>query len=529
MIEAPTDDMRLSCGEELVTLGPQLRLKKNIFQGLVLPLSDTSQVAGVLARIKHVPRLRKFQHFPHALRVRRASITSNSSNGPEERADIEELQRKKCYRVSEDVGVFETWEDDGEGGVGDRLLHLLQRWQVENVVLLVARQDDSLCGRLIGAELFKLNVEAAKLALEQYYLENIKPSDAAKMQLMEAAPTSTPGGPYQPLSARSQQENDRESSSSHPIASVCLMTSETIPSWPLKHQPTSDGGGRKGVRQGRINHFLNRRASGSKSTSKASTDPAVEMHNPLSIGRNQYDLEVTDENADVTHASGGIEWLGISRDELLKLKSIRVPVKELHYLFMCIVILLEKPPESRKMRAKPTPKQQEEFTPTNFSWMKCRETLHQSYYWSERLRGLHGSKLAKSQVTALRALFQEPSFNENAFIRISVASVKIFSWLQRLLDEYDEMELGLRDQQGPPRAEVEIEIATPSSSSKSPVGQQKLQPRPPPQIQLSQEKEQQLTKEFFLHGLASTANGSSIAPHAVKIVDKGRLFNHASR
>lgn len=520
--------MRLSCGEELVTLGPQLRLKKNTFQGLVLPLSDVNQASSALARVKQVPRLRKFQHFPHALRVRRSSIIS-SGNGPEER---EELQRKTSYRVSEDPGVFETWEDDNEGGVGDRLLHLLQRWQVENVVVLVARQDDSLCGRLIGAELFKLNVEVAKLALEQYYLENIKPSDAAKLELMEATPTNTPGGPYQLLSARSQQENDGESSSSQPTAPVCLMTSDTIPSWPIKHQPTSDGG-RKGVRQGRINHFLNRRASGSKPKSKAASDPAAgeQARNPLSIGRNQHDLELTNENADVTHASGGIEWLGISRDELLKLKSIRVPVKELHYLFMCIVILLEKPPEARKMRAKPTPKQQEEFTPMNFSWMKCRETLHQSYYWNERLRGLHGSKLAKSQVTALRAFFQEPSFNENAFIRISVASVKIFAWLQRLLDEYDEMELGLRDQQGPPHADVEVEIEseTPSSPPKSPVGQQKLQPRPPPPQH--EKEEQQLAKEFYLHGLTSTANSSSSsrAPHAVKIVDKGRLFNHASR
>ncbi|TYZ68592.1 hypothetical protein PybrP1_010080 [[Pythium] brassicae (nom. inval.)] len=52
----------------------------------------------------------------------------------------------------------ETWEDDGESGVGDHLLHL-QCWQVENVALIVARQDDSLCGRLIGAELFKLALQ----------------------------------------------------------------------------------------------------------------------------------------------------------------------------------------------------------------------------------------------------------------------------------------------------------------------------------------------------------------------------------
>lgn len=527
--------MRLRCGGDgddalVVTLGPQLRLKKNTFQGLVVQLSGPSassfvaNTSTLLDNLKRVPRLRKFQHFPHALRVRRVAVGSNRGDGPES----DELARSKtCYRTPTDPSVLETWEDDGESGVGDRLLHLLQRWQVENVAVLVARQDDSLCGRLIGAELFKLMIEAAKLALEQYYMENIKPSDAAKIELMEAVPANVPGGPYQPLSARQP-----EAMSPHQPA-VCLMTSDTIPSWPAKHHPTSDGGGKKGVRLGRVNHFLHHRTSNAKATSKPSGTAAAQDNNsnnnanPLSVGRNsqlQPEDESNSDDTDVTHASGGIEWLKISRDELLKLKSIRVPVKELHYLFMCIVILLEKPPK-QSLKAKPTAKQQEEFTPANFSWMRCREILHQSYYWSERLRDLRGSKLDKAQVTALRAIFQEPSVNEPALMRISVASVKIYSWLQRLLDEYDELELGLHDQRP---QEIPIETCAPSSPVKSPSlptpspskqTRQKLQPRPPTMpLQSRDKEEQQLAKDFF----ASHSNKT-------KIVDKGRLFNHASR
>lgn len=503
--------MRLRCGDEMLTLGPLLRLKKNTFQGLVLPLPEARHALALLDRVKLVPRLRKFQHFPHALRVRRSLRSDDSSSAPELDA-LEERQRSKCYRVSPDTDVLESWDDDSECGVGDRLLHLLQRWQVENVAVLVARQDDSLCGRLIGPELFKLMVEAAKLALEEYYVEHIKPTDAAKIELMEVAPADTPGGPYQPLSAR--QRDDADSTSPHTsnqsqtatAAAVCLMTSDTIPSWPAKHQPTSDGGGRKGVRQGRINHFLHQRVSRTKPFEDAAS---VLANNPLSVGH----APLPDARDDVTHASGGIDWLHISRDELLKLKSIRVPVKELHYLFMCVVVLLEKPPKQAR-KAAPTPKQQEEFTPANFSWLKCRDVLHQSHVWSERLKTLRGSELTKAQVTALRAIFQEPSVNATALLRVSVASVKIFAWLQRLLDEYDELELGLHEQG--PAVSLAHDTPLPTSSLQASAA---LQPRPPATSDTHNE-EQQLATEFHAHSRKS---------HGVKIVDRGRMFANASR
>uniref|UniRef100_K3X7A5 Uncharacterized protein n=1 Tax=Globisporangium ultimum (strain ATCC 200006 / CBS 805.95 / DAOM BR144) TaxID=431595 RepID=K3X7A5_GLOUD len=521
--------MRVRYAEEgLVTLGPQLRFKKNTFQGLVMQLTSTAQVPQLIPNMKQVPRLRKFQTFSHALRIRSRSSGNSSSRANARRPEVDgdeqvpQQQRKNpCYRASEDPGVHETWNDDGEMGVGDRLLHLLQRWQVENVVLLVARQDDSLCGHLIGAELFKLMLEAAKLALEQYYMENIKASDAAKMELMTTATSeSTPGGPYQPLSVRRQEEQKQQH------AAVCLMSSDTIPSWPVKHQPTPDGGGRKGVRQGRINHFLNRKA-----TSSNDSKIAKEPHLAISIGMNQDDHQTPEESggdtSDVIHISGGIDWLKISRDELLKLKSIRVPVKELHYLFMCLIVLLEKPQE-KIVKAKPTLKMHEEFTPANFSWMRCRDILQQAHVWSEHLRDLHGAMLMKSQVTALRAVFQEPSFNEVAFIRISVASVKIFTWLQRLLDEYDEMELGLLRDQGPQMLPTATEAHSPSSppsKQRSPNGKQtQLQPRPPPVAVASashnNDDEQRLANEFYRH---------ASKPPKTKIVDPGRLFLSTQR
>ncbi|TYZ68585.1 hypothetical protein PybrP1_010073, partial [[Pythium] brassicae (nom. inval.)] len=130
--------MRRHCGGGddalALTFGPKVRVKKNSFQGLVVQLSGqdvciVANTATLVDKLKRLPHLRKFQHFPHAVRVRRATVPASGAE-----PEIEEcLRTKACYRTPTDPCVLETWEDDGENGVGDRLLHLLQRWQVENI------------------------------------------------------------------------------------------------------------------------------------------------------------------------------------------------------------------------------------------------------------------------------------------------------------------------------------------------------------------------------------------------------------
>ncbi|OWZ05820.1 hypothetical protein PHMEG_00022019 [Phytophthora megakarya] len=210
------------------------------------------------------------------------------------------------------------------------------------------------------------------------------------------------------------------------------MSSDTVPTWPKHHHPTSDGGGRKGVKQGRINHFRHKEMAAAERNQETERAEAIIS------------------NEGITHVfsakrTGSLEWLGISREEWRKLRSIRVPVRELHYLFMCLVILLEIPIEQcNARRSKPISKRQEQFMPSDFSWAHCRQMLHKASEWSYRLRAVRGSTLASSQVSALRAIFQEPTFSEGAFVRSAGgAGTKIFVWLQKLLDEYDEREIGL--------------------------------------------------------------------------------------
>lgn len=483
-----------------MTIGPTLSINKNTFVAVVVRVAACQQLSEAFDRVKSLPRLRHFQSFPCAARV----CSSNNANGSTPAIHPEDSRESTTAGFlapkpalwpmpapsNPSEIVYESWEDDQQLGAGDRLLHLLQRWQVENILLVVARCDSSLSRRLIGPEVYKLVLEAAKLALENYYLESMKPSEAAKLELLEnSMPNATPVQP-QPT--------------------VCVMDTDTIPSWPKHHQPTSDGGGRKGVKQGRINHFMHRRES-PRHAQSALKSPQSPSNNDVATASSPTNCDLA---VDGSGSSSGIEWLGISRDEWLQLRAIRVPVKELHYLFMCLVVLLEAPPELKaSKKAAPTPKMQEEFIPSDFSWQRCREILHQSTTWGPRLHLLRGSTLAKSQVTAIRAIFQEPSFTSEAFVRVSIASAKIFAWLQRLLDQYDEKDLGIIPNQ---QAEESVTVIStnpavetpPSPGRKSPV----MKKPSPPDAKIG---------EF--DGLLSLSR----PPKTPKIVDRGRLFGNS--
>ncbi|RLN63776.1 hypothetical protein BBJ28_00011111 [Nothophytophthora sp. Chile5] len=465
MSSSPRSSSRSSSSRR-VTLGPQLLLKKNTFQGLVIPVAPSQQQqridAIITEELAKQPRLRKFQEFPRASRLRTAVRNDNNGGATE---------------------LVEQCEDDGLPGVGDRLLYLLQRWQVTGLVLVVAHRDASLSGRLLGgAELFKLSTEAAKLALEQHYVDSV--AEAAKVSAAAAE--------------LEQQGQAATKQSQQVVPAVCIMSSDTVPTWPRHHQPTSDGGGRRGVKQGRINHFRHREL--------VAADPS------------QQEEQV--EESSSGGGCGGLEWLGVSREEWRKLRGIRVPVRELHYLFMCLVVLLEPPAEQRGdgRRAKPTPKQQEQFVPTDFSWVRCRHVLHKSTEWSPRLRVLRGSSLAASQAAALRAIFQEPTFTESAFVRIAGgAGAKLFTWLQRLLDEYDEMDLGLL------RIDVEADAASPLPALESPEEDQNGEEGLDPQ----EEKEPRDQKGAETSSELLSADKWPRSPPGrkpLKIVDPGRLF-----
>ena len=94
--------------------------------------------------------------------------------------------------------VQEGYEDSNELGAGDKLLHLLNKWDIQNVVLIVTRQvpcvsssntqntiassmaviitmqDAGVPGRL-GQQRFRVLLDRAKAVLEQCYLDAMEP------------------------------------------------------------------------------------------------------------------------------------------------------------------------------------------------------------------------------------------------------------------------------------------------------------------------------------------------------------------
>ena len=73
-----------------------------------------------------------------------------------------------AYRLA-DGG--EGSDDGGDVGTGQKLLDLLRRWDVENVALMVTRDDSQslVSSDVLGAKRFKLSLDCAKIVLEACY------------------------------------------------------------------------------------------------------------------------------------------------------------------------------------------------------------------------------------------------------------------------------------------------------------------------------------------------------------------------
>ncbi|RHY33313.1 hypothetical protein DYB32_001732 [Aphanomyces invadans] len=177
--------------------------------------------------------------------------------------------------------------DDGQTiGAGDKLLQVLRRWQVCNAVVVVNRLDRSLTGGLIGAQTYKLIVESAKLALEQFALDSLQPSEAAKLALQDVSSNQNGAGVV-------------------PHLTVQEMTYAGAPT-------NMVNGTVQRSKQGRINHF-------------------------------QGAQEGENNDRAMSNRPKSLERLGISKDDLAALKVVRMPPKELHLVLVCVGVLLHVP------------------------------------------------------------------------------------------------------------------------------------------------------------------------------------------
>ncbi|OQR83861.1 hypothetical protein ACHHYP_14192 [Achlya hypogyna] len=244
--------------------GAATKVRKNTFQGFVVPLKGSGDVARLVQDLRQQRPLRNATHVAYAYRVIELAPDAADADAP----------------VVELFNVVEGSNDGATFGAGDKLLRVLQRWDVHNVVLVVSRTDASYSGQLIGAETYKLIVESAKLALEQFAVDSLEPAEAAKLAIteMEQPPQLMPRRAA-PAKTTIQYEG----------------TSKMV------------DGVLHGTKKGRPNHFM--------------------------VGRpvpNQ-----SDESGPRT-----LEAIGISKEELTTLRAVRMPPKELHTVLVCVALLL---------------------------------------------------------------------------------------------------------------------------------------------------------------------------------------------
>ena len=66
--------------------------------------------------------------------------------------------------------MAEGFDDDGEDGAGEKLLHLLQKMEIENIVLIVCIWNKGVqigSQQIKGGEFFRIVIERARELLNQ--------------------------------------------------------------------------------------------------------------------------------------------------------------------------------------------------------------------------------------------------------------------------------------------------------------------------------------------------------------------------
>nr|CCA16793.1 conserved hypothetical protein [Albugo laibachii Nc14] len=306
----------------------------------------------------------------------------------------------------------EIWEfviEDPRGldGMGDRLLHLLQRWDIENLILILGQRDASLSCRLMsGFEIYRQGLECAKHTLEEYLVAQMNTVDTAKLEIIE-----TP---------RSEMKDD---------------TSQELP--------------RKIVRPPAAK--LRVKSDEGKYTKPSPIKTSIFVH---------PNAKVEDSKGGLSDADRITEWIGITSAEWVELQSTQQYTKELHLLLMCLVCVADRSITLDTITTKKltntmsnSSKLLDQDVPDSLKWIPCLKVLHQIYRDTSPVQKLHGSKLNSTQEQFLRAIFQLSHFDEKNMRSVSSACVKVYKWLEKLMIQYDERIMSFVETEHKPKKE----------------------------------------------------------------------------
>lgn len=179
------------------------------------------------------------QHMPFAYRV--MSLESGDDRaGAGDDDDDEDGAGEGGSRLQ----VIEGCDDDGDPGMGERMLEVLSRWDVQNVLLIVTRWDDGLPHRL-GGQRFKVTLDRCKAVLEQCYLEALEAEEGPKVARVAEPPAPLQGTDFVALRDGTVAK----------AADPRVVDADSIP-WPEGHDHTRlENGYVMGERKSRVQHF----------------------------------------------------------------------------------------------------------------------------------------------------------------------------------------------------------------------------------------------------------------------------------
>ena len=338
---------------DITTSSTKRTFKKSVFQAHTCVIEDVNQVELLLKSMKSRKPYSEATYMPYACRI-------------------------------EDTTPLEHSSDDGDFGVGDKLLHLLQKWDVLNIFLVVTRIDKSLSGTLLSgnSQRFRVILDTAKDALERSFLETLSSHESAALAKLEALAIKKEVP--KPITA---------------AQSAVILAPETV-DFPLSHVGTSDGCGVGGTKQGRINNF------------KSTDENPVPSESPVLLKKESLPPLVS-----------SLDSINVSKSDLATLKALRKPSKELHLVLVCIAIFL-------KVK--------------DLTWEGCKAMLMSKSFCSRVLSDISPTKVQKSQVRKVRSIItQNPNFTPEFLRRTSVAGSALLQYILNMIEAYDRQTLGL--------------------------------------------------------------------------------------
>eukprot|EP00949_MAST-11_sp_MAST-11-sp1_P001766 g1766.t1 len=346
---------------------------------------------------------------------------------------------------------IEGHSDGGDTGVGEKLLHLLRRWDVKNVVLAVTCWDTGIKGRL-GAARFRVYLDCAKSVLEQCYMESLRgPSQGGSVASSDAEGSIGTMGD-------SQQSSIASYSNTASRASMRSSTRDNIISAPTSAHERwgkDDAGNRVwGMDFAKVYtdtrkrlQFLKNRAT-LEDVSKCVLDGdsvGIPHGDPDGLGgfdigqkrgRVNHFLASADGNLDARKERGNSDssqWYGMGADELRvalpeitrgqldEAKRTVRPHPQIFSVFRCVAIVLGY---------------------EDLSWEGCREMLSGENFLREIVL-LDVGSIPMKDIDNAREILSDPAFTPENIRRQSVFAAEMLQWCIRVVQTFDYATLGV--------------------------------------------------------------------------------------